>query len=157
MSEKYLEVRLVEAESALKVDGKVWPSSAPVPDDARVEEGYLVRRPGEGVNWEDGVRFRWHHLRLGEKQDTKTDAPQASLEMVDNFITDLEIQKSGCKTVVVSAQLMNGIELTETFTFGTPEDYNEEQGVKICLEAIQNKVRGFLDFMLWTAAMLSWD
>ena len=77
--------------------------------------------------------------------------------MVDDFILEYETNKAGYKTVAVSATLMNGFELAETHTFNSPDDYDEELGEKICREAIENKVRDYLGFLVWTAAMLAWD
>lgn len=48
---KYIGTKLIEAEPANKVNGKVQPADWPVPNDATVEQGYKVRYVDGYESW----------------------------------------------------------------------------------------------------------
>lgn len=81
--EKYIGTKLIEAEPALKVNGKVQPSDWPVPNDAAVEHGYKVRYPDGYESWSPCDVFERAYLRMETNPDLRTEAPSISQKMVD--------------------------------------------------------------------------
>lgn len=50
--EKFIGTKIIEAEPAYRVDGKtVQPTTWPVPEGAKAEEGYAVRYPDGYMSW----------------------------------------------------------------------------------------------------------
>lgn len=158
MKEQYIEVRLVEAESAMKVDGKAWPISAPVPTGYVNESGYLVTHPNGWLSFRNKHQFESAHIRVTPNKELRTNAPSVSQEMVDQFITETWTKTEGDRTTVVRARLRNGFEIVESSSCVSAENYDENMGEQICMEKIKDKVWMLLGFLLQTAVSLSnWE
>jgi len=148
---KYIGTKLVEAETANKVNGKVQPADWPVPKDADIRRGYKVRYPDGSESWSPKGEFERSYLPMTVNQDLKTDAPSISQEMVDSFICATEVTTMGDKCTVVRAILRNGFEIVESSACVSAENYDEKIGAEICMEKIKDKVWMLLGFLLQTA------
>lgn len=148
MSEKYIEVRLVEAEPAVKVDGKVWVRSAPVPPGHCVQDGYLVKLPSREVRWEKADDFLRRHVFV-DSDDIQEKNSNGTCQGAENeFIAETNNWRAGDRTLVVWARLQNGEELVETYTCTTPADYDERTSFDICMGRIKNRVEKYLGSLL---------
>lgn len=69
-------------------------------------------------------------------------APTITEEDIDNIIENSEIETITMfdKCTVVSCKLPNGFVITESSACVSPENYDEDMGVEICLERIKNKL-----------------
>ena len=158
MKEQFIEVRLVEAEPAVKVGGKVWASSEQVPPGWINESGYLVTNPNGWRTFRNKYLFESSHIRVTPNKELRTSAPSVSQEMVDQFITETWTQTEGDRTTIVRARLRNGFEIVESSSCVSPENYDEDLGEQICMEKIKDKVWMLLGFLLQTAVSLSnWE
>ena len=148
---QYIGTKIVEAEPANKVNGKVvQPTDWPVPHDATVEEGYTVHYAGGYESWSPKGVFERAYLPIEVNADLKPDQPSISQKMVDDFIAEVHVTTLGEKTTVVRVVLVNGFEIVEASSCVSPENYSEELGKKICLERIKGKVWMLLGFLLQT-------
>ena len=148
---QYIGTKLIEAEPAPKVNGKVQPADWPIPNDATVEEGYMVCYPDGYTSWSPKDVFERAYLPLTVNPELKTDQPSISQKMVYNFILETWTQTLGEKCTVVRALLRNGFEIVESSACVSPENYSEELGREICLKKIKDKVWRLLGFLLQTA------
>lgn len=148
---QYIGTKLIEAEPAPKVNGKVHPIGWPVPVDATVEEGYKVRYPDGYESWSPRDVFERAYLPLTPNPELKPDQPSISEEMVNDFIDKVEVQTMGEKTTVVRAVLKNGFEMVSASSCVSPDNYSEEMGKEICLDHIKSEVWRLLGFLLQTA------
>lgn len=147
---QYIGTKIVEAEPANKVNGKVQPADWPIPNDATVEEGYTVRYADGYESWSPKDVFERAYLPIEVNTDLKPDQPSVSQKMVDDFIVEVHVTTLGEKTTVVRAVLVNGFEIVDASSCVSPENYSEELGKKICLERIKGKVWMLLGFLLQT-------
>lgn len=149
---QYIGTKLIQAEPALRIDGKtVQPTTWPVPEGSKAEEGYAVLYPDGYMSWSPKETFEAAYLPLNINTDLKTDAPSVSQEMVDSFILETWTQTLGDKTTVVRAMLKNGFEIVESSACVSAENYDENMGKEICMEKIKDKVWFLLGFLLQTA------
>lgn len=149
---QYIGTKLIQAEPALRIDGKtVQPTTWPVPEGSKAEEGYAVLYPDGYMSWSPKETFEAAYLPLNINTDLKTDAPSVSQEMVDSFILETWTQTLGDKTTVVRAMLKNGFEIVESSACVSAENYDEDMGKEICMEKIKDKVWFLLGFLLQTA------
>ncbi len=149
---QYIGTKLIQAEPALRIDGKtVQPTTWPVPEGSKAEEGYAVLYPDGYMSWSPKEPFEAAYLPLNINTDLKTDAPSVSQEMVDSFILETWTQTLGDKTTVVRAMLKNGFEIVESSACVSAENYDENMGKEICMEKIKDKVWFLLGFLLQTA------
>ena len=148
---QYIGTKLIEAEPANRVDGKIQPADWPIPNGALVESGYKVRYPDGYESWSPKDVFERAYLPLTVNPALKTDQPSISQEMVDDFILETWTQTLGDKCTVVRAMLRNGFEIVESSACVSPEIYDENLGREICLKKIKDKVWGLLGFLLQTA------
>ena len=132
---KYIGTKLIEAVSAKK-DG---------------QDGYKVRYADGYESWSPKDVFEQAYLPISVNENLKTDKPSISQQMVDDFISEVEVQTMGQKTTVVRAVLCNGFEIVEYSACVSAENYDEELGAKICLGKIKDKVWMLLGFLLQTA------
>lgn len=149
--EKYIGTKLIEAEPAYRIDGKIYPASWPIPDGGLAEEGYRVRYADGYESWSPKAVFEAAYLPLTVNPDLRTTAPSISQQMVDDFIKETEVITMGGKTTVVRAVLRNGFEIVESSACVSAENYDESLGREICLENIKDKVWMLLGFLLQTA------
>ena len=148
---KYIGTKLVEAEPAWRLNGKVYAWGA-LPDSAdHAEAGYRVRYPDGYESWSPKAVFEAAYLWVNPDGECKTGAPSVSPGMVEGFIRETWTETLGDKTTVVRAVLRNGFEIVESSSCVSPENYDEAMGRDICLERIREKVWELLGFLLQTA------
>lgn len=148
---KYIGTKLVEAEPAWRLNGKVYAWGA-LPDSAdHAEAGYRVRYADGYESWSPKAVFEAAYLWVNPDGECKTGAPSVSPGMVENFIRETWTETLGEKTTVVRAVLRNGFEIVESSSCVSPENYDEAMGRDICLEKIRDKVWELLGFLLQTA------
>ena len=148
---KYIGTKLVEAEPAWRLNGKVYAWDA-LPDSAdRPEEGYRVRYADGYESWSPKEVFEAAYLRVNPDGECKTGAPSVSPGMVEDFLRETWTETLGEKTTVVRAVLRNGFEIVESSSCVSPENYDEAMGRDICLKKIRDKVWMLLGFLLQTA------
>ena len=104
----YIGTKIIQAEPAFRIDGKIYPESGPVPRSMNREEGYRVHYPDGYESWSPKDVFEQAYLPLTVNPDLRTDAPSISQQMVDDFILETWTQTMGDKTTVVRALLRNG-------------------------------------------------
>lgn len=149
---QYIGTKLIEAEPSYRLDGRVvQPTTWPISEGTKVEEGYTVRYPDGYESWSPKEVFERAYLPLAANPDLKTDRPSISQEMVDNFILETWTQTAGDKTTIVRALLRNGFELVEASSCVSPENYDEKMGRDICMRKIRDRVWYLLGFLLQTA------
>lgn len=149
---QYIGTKLIEAEKAHRVDGKVVTlAENRVPCGYKVERGYKVRYADGYESFSPQGVFESAYLPLEVNGMLKTAAPSISAEMVERFIDHHETVTMGGKTTVVRAVLKNGFEIVESSSCVSTENYDEKMGEKICMKRIRNKVWELLGFLLQTA------
>ena len=148
---KYIGTKLVEAEPAWRLNGKVYVRDT-LPDSVdHAEAGYRVRYADGYESWSPKAVFEAAYLWVNPDGECKTGAPSVSPGMVENFIRETWTETLGEKTTVVRAVLRNGFEIVESSSCVSPENYDEAMGRDICLEKIRDKVWELLGFLLQTA------
>jgi hypothetical protein len=149
---QYIGTKLIEAEKAYRVDGKVVTlAENRVPCGNEVERGYKVRYADGYESFSPAEVFERAYLPLEVNGKLKTAAPSISAEMVERFIDHHETVTMGGKTTVVRAVLKNGFEIVESSSCVSAENYDEKLGEEICMERITDKVWELLGFLLQTA------
>lgn len=149
---QYIGTKLIEAEPAYRVDGKVVAlAENKVPCGYKVERGYKVRYADGYESFSPNEVFERAYLPLEVNGKLKTEAPSISAEMVERFIDHHETVTMGGKTTVVRAVLKNGFEIVESSSCVSAENYDEKLGEEICMERIRNKIWELLGFLLQTA------
>jgi hypothetical protein len=75
-------------------------------------------------------------------ENAKVTAPTITQEYIDCIMenSDIEVYTMFDKCTVVSCKLPNGFVIVESSACVSPENYNEEIGIEICLDKISNKV-----------------
>ena len=148
---QYIGTKLIQAEPAYRIDGKIYLKSGPVPRVMNREDGYKVVYQDGYESWSPKDVFEAAYLPVTVNENLRTDAPSISQQMVDDFIRETEVITMGDKTTVVRAVLRNGFEIVESSSCVSAENYDEQLGAQICLERIKNKVWMLLGFLLQTA------
>ena len=149
---QYIGTKLIEAEKAYRVDGKIVTlAENRVPCGYKVERGYKVRYADGYESFSPAEVFERAYLPLEVNGMLKTAAPSISAEMVERFIDHHETVTMGGKTTVVRAVLKNGFEIVESSSCVSAENYDEKLGEEICMKRIRNKVWELLGFLLQTA------
>lgn len=149
---QYIGTKLIEAEKAYCVDGKVVTlAENRVPCGNEVERGYKVRYADGYESFSPQGVFESAYLPLEVNGMLKTAAPSISAEMVEQFIDHHKTVTMGDKTTVVRAVLKNGFEIVESSSCVSAENYDEKLGEEICMERIRNKIWELLGFLLQTA------
>ena len=149
---QYIGTKLIEAEKAYRVDGKVVTlAENRVPCGNEVERGYKVRYADVYESFSPAEVFERAYLPLEVNGKLETAAPSISTEMVERFIDHHEAVTMGGKTTVVRAVLKNGFVIVESSSCVSAENYDEKLGEEICMERIRNKVWELLGFLLQTA------
>lgn len=148
---KYIGTKLVEAEPAWRLNGKVYEAGTMFGSADRPEEGCRVRCADGYESWSPKEVFEAAYLRVNPDGECKTGAPSVSPGMVEDFLRETWTETLGEKTTVVRAVLRNGFEIVESSSCVSPENYDEAMGRDICLEKIRDKVWELLGFLLQTA------
>lgn len=83
--------------------------------------------------------FDEHFDKVEEK---KAEAPKIDMERIEWIVNNSEIKVDTVfdKCTVVSCRLPNGFVIVESSACVSPENYDEEMGVDICLNKIANKL-----------------
>ena len=98
---QYIGTKLIEAEKAYRVDGKVVTLAEDrVPCGNEVEHGYKVRYADGYESFSPKEVFERAYLPLEVNGKLKTEAPSISAEMVERFIDHHETVTMGGKTTV---------------------------------------------------------
>ena len=139
----YIGTKIIQAEPAFRIDGKIYSLDNILPKDTDVEEGYRVRYSDGYESWSPKGVFEQAYLPVTVNPDLRTDSPSISQQMVDDFILKTWTQTMGDKTTVVQALLRNACV--------SAENYDEKLGREICLGKIKDKVWFLLGFLLQTA------
>ena len=147
----YIGTKLIQAEPAIRVAGKVYPAPGAAPELIDHVVGYRVHYPDGYKSWSPKAVFESAYLPLQVNSYLRTDAPSISQEMVDDFIREVEVTTMGDRTTVVRAVLRNGFVLVESSSCVSAENYDEQLGADICLSHIKDKVWMLLGFLLQTA------
>ena len=147
----YIGTKIIQAEPAFRIDGKIYSLDNILPKDTDVEEGYRVRYSDGYESWSPKGVFEQAYLPVTVNPDLRTDSPSISQQMVDDFILKTWTQTMGDKTTVVQALLRNGFEIVESSACVSAENYDEKLGREICLGKIKDKVWFLLGFLLQTA------
>ena len=148
---KYIGTKLVEAEPAWRTEtGRILPGAVVECAEA-ARAGYRGRYTDGYESWSPKAVFEQAYLPLEHGRALKTDEPSISAKMVEDFILDTWTETLGEKTTVVRAVRRNGVEIVESSSCVSPENYDEAMGREICLEKIRDKVWELLGFLLQTA------
>lgn len=147
----YIGTKIIQAEPAIRIDGKVYFPDEILPEDTDVEVGYRVRYPDGYESWSPRDVFEAAYMPVLNNPQLKTNAPSVSQQMVDDFILETWTTTLGDKTTVVRAMLRNGFEIVESSACVSAENYDETMGRAICMEKIKDKVWFLLGFLLQTA------
>lgn len=140
--QKYIGTKIIEAEPC-----PAWKDSG---NSKAGDPGYKVRYADGYESWSPKDVFEEAYLPVIVNPNLRTDKPSISQQMVDDFITEVEVQTMGEKTTVVRAVLRNGFEIVEASACVSKENYDEELGAKICLGKIKDKIWMLLGFLLQT-------
>lgn len=94
---------------------------------------------------EDFVHMGLMNAKECEEHFTKyveQKAPTITTKMIEKIINDseIEIQTIHDKCTVVSCKLPNGFVIVESSACVSPENYDEDMGVEICMDRIISKV-----------------
>lgn len=141
---KYIGCKMIEAEPAIKVDGKIYSLDGPVPRSMNRQEGYRVKYPDGYESFSPKEVFEKAYMQVGDNVTITQDN-------VDNFIKSIDVITMGDKTTVVRATLVNGFEIVESSSCVKKENYDEKYGAEICMEHIKNRIWHLLGFLLQTA------
>ena len=160
MSERYIEIRLIEATPVIKVGDAIMQTREDVPKDKlnELEYGYVVKRPCGKTHWFKEDEFNANHIFV-DSDDIQEKNSNGTCQGAENeFIAETNHRKMADRTLVVWARLQNGEELVETYAWPTPEEYDEREGLTICMGRIKKRVAELLGFLLQTAVSLSnWE
>lgn len=141
---KYIGCKMIEAEPALRVNGKIYNHDFDISKNDVVEEGYKVKYPDGYVSWSPKEVFEKAYMQVGDNNTITQDN-------VGNFIKHVEVKTMGTKTTVVMATLVNGFIITESSSCVDEKNYDEKMGAEICMEKIKDKIWMLLGFLLQTA------
>ena len=142
----YIGTKIIQAEPMLR--------KAPTEHimiDNGFEEGYKVRYADGYESWSPKAVFEAAYLEVVTNKALHTSAPSISQEMVEGFISNIEVKTMGDKCTVVRATLRNGFEIVESSACVSAENYDEKLGADICIKKIKDKVWFLLGFLLQTA------
>lgn len=96
-----------------------------------------------GANFEhtgimDSATFEKHF----EKMPNETENPMTTWDYVKAIIENskITVQTVFDKCTVVSCKLPNGFVIVESYVFANHETYDEETGISICIDKIEDKV-----------------
>ena len=149
---KYIGTEIIEAVPAIRLEGKIYEEGWLIPRCmGQREEGYKVRYADGYESWSPKAVFEAAYLEVATNKELRTSAPSISQEMVEGFISNIEVKTMGDKCTVVRATLRNGFEIVESSACVSAENYDEKLGADICIKKIKDKVWFLLGFLLQTA------
>lgn len=147
---KFIGCKMVSAEPAYYIDGKIYPTSGAVPKAMDRKEGYKVVYPDGYVSWSPKDVFEKAYLQLDDNKELPSGV-SIGQKMVDEFISYCETRTLGDRTTVVRCVLRNGFVIVESSSCVDPKNYSEEMGKEICMKKIEDKIWELLGFLLQTA------
>lgn len=149
---QYIGTKLIQAEPAYRIDGKIYPKTWPIPAACRkMEDGYKVVYQDGYESWSPKDVFEAAYLPVTGNENLRTAGPSISPRMVNDFIRNIEVITLSDVTTVVRAVLRNGFEIVESTSCISDDAYDEHQRALMCLERIKNKVEMLLGFLIQTA------
>ncbi len=116
------------------------------PQDKDGEPGYGIKYADGHISWSPKKVFETAYLPMGEHVDDS----KINEQMVDNFITGMEVTRMGNHTVVRSV-LKNGFSLITESACVDTINYDEDVGIEVAVNLAKNKVWELLGFLLATA------
>ena len=141
--DKYIGVKIIHAEKAIRKGGKVYAHGEAVPRTMdHIEEGYAVTYEDGYTSWSPKDVFEKAYRRFSSDKNTVTQ------EDVDNFIANVDVSTIGGKTTLVVATMVNGFTITESSSCVDPANYSQIYGAEICMEKIKDKLWFLLGFLL---------
>ena len=105
------------------------------------EDGLISFAFGDGFTHRglmNTVECESHFEKIVEKKAAPTVTQERIDEIMEN--ADIEITTEYGKCTIVSCRLPNGFVIVEYSACVSPENYNEDVGVEICLNKIENKI-----------------
>lgn len=143
--EKFIGFKMVQAEPAIKIGGKVYSINEPMPKSMEPrQEGYKVVYEDGYESWSPKPVFEKAYMQVGQNNTI-------TQENVDMFIASVQDFKLGEKTTTVMVTLVNGFVIVESSSCVDPANFNQEIGKDICMEKVKDKIWGLLGFLLQTA------
>lgn len=99
------------------------------------------------------TEFEEHFEKMAEKKPTVTK------EMVDKIIidSDIEVMTVFDKCTIVTCKLPNGFVIVESSACVSPENYDEETGIEICMRRIIDKIWELEGYKLQSALYEEFD
>jgi len=144
---KYLGVKLIEAEPMNLGDYNTFKGWRIPADECPLKEGYKVKYSDTYISWSPKDVFEAAYMQVVANPDLKTNI-SISQSMVDDFIVDYDVFTKKEKITVVIATLKNGFTIVESSACVDLANYNEDMGAEICKERIVNQVWNHLGFLL---------
>ena len=145
--EKYIGVKMIEAEPAIRIDKCKYYSENAVPPSLMMgsneaEKGYMVVYEDGYNSWSPKKVFEKAYRQFGSDKNTVTQ------EDVDGFIAKKEVSTIGSKTTLVVVTLVNGFVITESSACVDEKNYDEKMGAEICMKKVKDKIWFLLGFLL---------
>jgi len=144
--QKYIGVKLIEAEPMALGDYNKFKGWTIPEDEDPAREGYKVKYSDDYISWSPKDVFEKSYLPLADGNGTKITG-----EDVKNFIKTIDSSKFGEKTSLVKVTLNNGFEIIETSSCVDSSNYDHELGIELSVKKIRNKVYEYLGFLLQSA------
>lgn len=138
--ENYMGCKMVKAEPAYNVDGKIYTMNEAIPRSMSRKEGYKVVYADGYESWSPKEVFEKAYMKVGDNTVTE--------ELIDSFIKDVQVITTG-EAVITRVTLVNGFEIEDSSSLD-PKNFDLELSKK-SLSKVKNKLREFLNFMLQTA------
>ena len=143
--QKFIGVKFVEAKPMTRGKYNEYRGWKLPEDEKAIDSGCLVRYASGYESWCPIGEFMKSNMPF-------TDGNSVTQKDVDKFIGSYSVnnlQVGGVnKTTMATAILINGFIIHETSTCIDPKNYDEVVGAGICKKKIQDKVWGYLDFLL---------
>lgn len=147
----YVGVKLINARPLTRGEYNKYKHWQIPADENPNDEGYLVQYKDDYVSWSPKEVFDQSHIEVIKNDELKTDKPSISPQMIEDFIDKIEVVSDGPKTTIVKVTLKNGFVRVESSSCVSPENYDSETGIKICVDKVKDQMWGFLGFLLQTA------
>ena len=134
MLEKGTKIKLVKEMGMLKNIGEVYSVNS-------ADENTILFSFAEGCMCVMDYDALERHFEIVEPEEEKP-APTVDPDWIEYLITNSKtmIDTTYDKCTIVSLQLPNGFVITESSACVSPENYDEEMGVEICMDKITNKL-----------------
>lgn len=145
----YIETRLVQAKPMTRGEYNEYRGWEPPAGEDQTVDGYLVVQGGIET-WTPACVFNKNFLEVDPNEKLPSGV-SIGKGMVKDFIKEKHVTTLGDKTTLVRVVLVNGFEIIETSACVDKANYCEDLGAKICMDKIEDKIWGYLGFLLQTA------